>query len=331
MKDKIYKIASVVSCILLVVSYMKITELESKINNLNTAISRTERSLENSMSSIYSNVDRMLREEASLLLGYECNIISGNVAEKTVQLEIAVKPKEYSPAATQAAVTVNGVVYPMDFAGDRYIAAVTVPMLEYIEVETVSFTENGTVRSREINWGDTPRYDYLTTVYGDFGLSQSTANRKDNNIHMAVNSVTNISAERKGTPAKIEKVELVQITDGKEVNRQTLEENDVTKGGRYPEKAPAVNGEDWNTDVFSCVLEHTFIMPYGSSTYIWAEVTDAEGMLHRCLMVKWRVSTDGNDVEDPYGWYSGAEAAEVYNTDGTLLYSIETEDGHYKW
>lgn len=335
MKENINRILLVLCCGAVLLSHIKISSLEGEIRSLRNAISSVDSSVRNDIRSIYSNVDRMLEEQASLLLAEEYQIVSGDIREKTAALEIKIQPKEYTPGTTAAAVTVNGEEYPLSLSEGVFAAVISVPMMDETIIDKVSFTENGTVRSQRISWSCVPRYDYLTTVYGDLSASSARATRSGEIMNLELDSTLHITAERRGTAAKIEKVELVQVTDGREVWRKQMEYNNVDERHGTKEQAVtyhsrAMYDDNWTGDEFVCPVDMTFELPFGSTTYLLACVTDGDGLVHHCLAEMWQVSRDGRDWDDSFGWYHGMEAGKVFNPDGTLLYRLDYDEELYK-
>ena len=78
MKDRLYRLLPAVCCVALVFSFVKINALENEIRNLKNTISATDRNLTSSISSIYANVDRQMKEQASLLYDEEYTVVSAD-------------------------------------------------------------------------------------------------------------------------------------------------------------------------------------------------------------------------------------------------------------
>ena len=331
MKDRFYKLLSVICCVALIFSFGKIRSLENDIRNLKTYVSRVEHNVQQDVNSIYSNVDAQLEKQASLLNNTGFRVVSGDIRSKTAVIEIKLQPKEYTPGKTSATVKVNGENYPMTLTGDTYAAEITVSMLENTVVESVSFEENGTVRTEKLNWSTVPRYDYMTTVHGSFSMDTATGRAENGSYSITIDGIIEITAQRREIPTEITAVELIQVTGGKEIYREKLTETaeDSCLSAEKAKELEISRREGWRQDVFTYNLKQTFTVPLGSTTYLYADVTDKDGFVHRCILEMWKISSDGRDWDDGYGWYRGMEAAEVYNPDGTLLYKVNLDEEIY--
>ncbi len=325
MKEKGYKVITAVCCVGMVVNMLQISNLKNEVQRLQNNLNNGIRNVENDISGIYRNVDNMLKKQADILSVSELEILSADTDNLTAVVQYTALPKEYAPGATQAVVNINGSDYAMEYKDGVFTTQRDIPLMKETTVNSISLIDKGTVRNQSINHSLTPRYDYLTTVYADM-IHSATGKKVDGNYVWGIDGTIHINADRKGRQAEIASADLVQIVNGKEVFRQKLENTpgntqSVTHSRQANEVKPDYN-DFWTSDLFQSDIRQSFTLPQSSVIYLRVDVTDGDGLIHRCYLESWKTDSEGNDYDSQYE-FNGREAAEIYNKEGKLIYTID--------
>ncbi|MBQ6895771.1 MAG: hypothetical protein IJN69_01000, partial [Oscillospiraceae bacterium] len=158
MKEKWQKILNIASFVLLVVCVVRIGWLENEMSNLRNTMNNEYHMIQNSIDAISSNVRYEMEQAANLLSDSGWNTDGLNIEDKTATFSCYVVPKEYNPQKTAATLICNGTAYPMILQNGRYTAEITIPIFEESTVNNVQFTEDGTIRTQQLDWYINPRY-----------------------------------------------------------------------------------------------------------------------------------------------------------------------------
>ena len=310
-------------------SVFQIYTLKNEIESLKNRMDNNYTMLERDINSIYSNVDRQLKQQANLLNDYNWEYLSADIPAGTAQVRCVVEPKEYT-TSTQAVIEVNGVQTPMTFENGQYTADVTVSLYTDSVAEKVSFTDGDTVRNQELHWGISPRNEYLTTVYSQFRNGGGKATHTDTGMDWTYSGTVSIDVERKGQPVDIQHIYLITEIDGREISREELSvkegmETHVSYGGtREPQPAPDTESMNIINLVYEKEIEVS--LEKGTEVLLKTEVVDGDGLHHVTIIEGWRLLVDGEN--QTYMGYSGAEA-ELYTADGTPLFTYTDETGYW--
>lgn len=159
---------------------IKVNRLQEELERLRSSVNNEIHTVNQNISSIYGDVQEMLEEEAN---------------------QLAVSEWEYA----------------LTYTDEQYAAAIELPLFDRNEVSMVKLSDNGTIRTQELDWIIEPRYEALLLSYAGMGGSASGKPGKGEYIWSTEYAVT-INIERKG-PFQIQSVELVEVLDGKEINR----------------------------------------------------------------------------------------------------------------
>ncbi len=324
MKQNFSKILNVICCIALVYCSIRINGLKNDINILKNNINANNRNIENSISLIYRNVDNRLQEQADILAVKEGSIISADIENLTAVLNYKIIPKEYNPQKTTAEIIINGNKHRMEYKDGSYNLQLDIPLMTETRAESIMLFDGENIRNQKIDRSFSPKYDYLTNVYSNLNWSGS-GNIQNNEYVWNISGKIHIDADRKGKPAKIVKAELLQLVNGKEVSRQLL--TPTEKPDNHESQAAGSSAhyeEEWAISSLEYNIKQEIHLPKNSTVYLCTDVTDGDGLVHRNYIEGWIIGDNPAD-NDTADVYYGAEAAEIYDADGNLIYKLSEE------
>lgn len=299
-KTPLWKKLSVVAlAVLIAFTLTKLTRLTESIDSLrsqNTNLRQEIQNLRSEINAIYDNIDRQMREEASLLSGV--NFTIGEISEdmRSVALHLSVVPKVITDSTTLS-VTVDGNTVPLTRSGSTYTGTVNVGLfVDYnqwplLTVETEDSTKNQYLDTIDIAYLFSR---YLPTLYADMSASSKHSDGK-----LLIESGFTIESKpaSSSSPVTFVSFTLVEEVNGKEVGRKDITA-DVRKAG-----------ESYNTR-----YTETFEMAHSDELRIYVIAEDSLGYIHKTL-VHYRVAnSDGSVAEAVFGGES------IYDQNGNLLY-----------
>ena len=101
------KIVVAILAFALVACFIWVNTLNNEINRLSNAMHSQHQQFMNQVESIYSNVDRQLKEEASLLSGFEVEYGEIDLNDHTIDVTVKLVPKLISEDM-KISVSING-------------------------------------------------------------------------------------------------------------------------------------------------------------------------------------------------------------------------------
>ena len=254
---KLVLVINVLMCAALIFCVVQINDLQNQVNNLRSAINSVDRHLSNDMSYIYQNVQDMLEEESNQLTVSDWEFGNINVDERTAEIICTVVPKEYNPNTTEAKLISDSAEYLMGYADGKYTTKMNVPLFETTEIEQVALVDNGTIRTQELDWEIQPRYEALIQVFAN-NSGEGRGTYGSEAYTLKTNITIRINIEKKGT-FKVEKIDLVEVMDGKEVNRIKVDlSNDAQR--EYADEIPRKANQFQSTFMIKIVKKQVFMM-----------------------------------------------------------------------
>ena len=125
-------------------SFFKINDLELRIRNLQGYMNSSISMLENSVNSIYTNVDQQLKEEASLLSGVEAEYGEINLDDHTIDVTVKLVPKLISEDM-KVSISINGRSAYLTKSGSVFTGTIPVDIYNMGELMLMSIeTATGT-------------------------------------------------------------------------------------------------------------------------------------------------------------------------------------------
>lgn len=303
MKEKWQKIFNIVSLVLLIFCAVKISWLQNDIYNLRNTVNNTRSMLQSSIDNISYNVGYELEQANNLLSDSSWNTGGLDVENKTATLYCYVVPKEYNPQKTAASLICNQTEYPMTLENGRYIAEITLPLFEESVINNVQFTEEGTIRTQQLNWYINPRYDMVPTAYINYSGS-TRHNYEHDKVIRNFDGSFDINYEHKGmNTGDVKNVEIHVLVDDKEVLTEKPQIEDRVK--------------DDYMSYYTVPFQHSFELEHGSRMVVYLQFSDDNGWIYRTVTEDVTIAEDGTPEENRE--YIQAEA-DIYDTDGNKVF-----------
>ena len=257
--------------IALTISFVQIGLLNERIDQLQNGMHNQHQQFMNQIESIYTNVDRQLKEEASLLSGVEAEYGEINLEDHTIDVTVKLVPKLISEDM-KVQISINGRNTVMTRSGNIFTGTIAVDIFNLNEQLLMSIESDAGTQTQilseirtEYLWdGRVPRL-YYCDLSGTGKLSEgkySLTGMLDINCS-PVNYTPKVS---------LEKFILVTEVNGKEINRADITQ-DVLNFQNYPHGV-------YFRDDYTMVCEAV----EGDDLSIYLEATDSLGYLHRMLI-----------------------------------------------
>lgn len=304
MKDKWPKLLNIVSLILIIVCIIMNISMRNEINELERIINQNQSMLQSSISAISGSIRNELDEQASLINDSGWTVSDIDTENKTVAFDFYVVPKTYSPERTVASIICNGSEYSMDLENGRYVATITLPIVEQTAVSHVNFMEDGIIRTQELNRYIIPRHDIVPSAY----IHHSGSMRQDyggSTIKRTYSGFIDIDYEHKLMGKSIEAVRITAVIDGKEVwsDKPKIE----------------VKSSDVYSSHYRVPIEQTLEIENGATLLMYVEAIDQNGWIYRTVLEDAIISDKGNALYNK----SLSEESDIYDADGNLLFKAE--------
>ena len=299
-KINVLTIIVIILGIALCFAFVKINDLELRIRNLQGYMNSSVSMLENSINSIYNNVDQQLKEEANLLSGVEAEYGDINIDDHTIDVTVKLVPKLISEDM-KISVSINGRNADLTKTGSAFTGTIPVDIYNKDELMFMSIETEAGIQTQYLSeiqvvhlW-DTriPSLYYCDlSGTGTFGEGKySLTGELDINCS-PVEQTPNVS---------FEKFVLVTELNGKEINREDISQN-------------VLNYQNYPHGVY---FRHDYQMECeaveGDDLSIYLEATDSLGYLHRMLIHHWK--------EQNGAMAEAVDASEyIYAPDGTPVF-----------
>ncbi len=334
MKKYIPTILTGAACVLLAATVVQNMQLKSEIEQLNNNLSNRIANVESSVNRITYNIQNTLEEGAALLLSDEWYFEEADIEAGTVTAVLEVTPKEYHPEKTKATIICGNREYPMTLQNGVYQVKVDVSLFQETYVSSVAFEEDGVIRRESLNWGLTPRYEFLPVVYGRFSGGW-TGSPRDGVYTIQYDGKLDIDIDHTIGEDAIRSITVVEMVN-EEVTQQTeipMEEFWADNDGNdlayiRDESGQTIALEPVGSEVYSgerVTSSYDFDMnqkkvsfPYGSTYAMYVEVEDGNGLLHRVWVRREKIDETGKPAEDDHWWWDGSEAS-IFSADGEPL------------
>ena len=277
-------------------AFVKINDLELRIRNLQGYTNSSISMLENSMNSIYTNVDQQLKEEASLLSGVEVEYGEINLNDHTIDVTVKLVPKLISEDM-RISISINGRSAELAKTGSAFTGTIPVDIynmgeliLMSIETEAGAQTQYLSEIQVEYLWSERIPSLYYCDISGQGSFTDGKYSF-DGRIDI------NCSPSEQTPNVRFEKFILATERNGTEINREDITE-DVLNYEAYP------HGVYWRDEYkMECEARE------GDDVRIYLEATDSLGYLHRMLIHHWKEqngamaeAVDASEyIYDPHG------------------------------
>ena len=274
-KITILTVIVIVIGIALCFAFVKINDLELRIRNLQGYMNSSISMLDNSVNSIYSNVDEQLKEEASLLSGFEVEYGEIDLNDHTIDVTVKLVPKLISEDM-KISVSINGRNADLTKTGSAFTGTIPVDIYNMDELMFMSIETEAGIQTQFLSeiqvaylWETRIPSLYYCDLSGDaiFGTGKY--------ILTGMLDI-NCSPVEQTPNVRFEKFVLVTELNGKEINREDISQ-DVLNDQTYP------HGVYFRGDyAMECEAVE------GDELSIYLEATDSLGYLHRMLIHHWK-------------------------------------------
>ncbi|MBE6786461.1 MAG: hypothetical protein E7538_09580 [Ruminococcaceae bacterium] len=285
--------------VLLVIGGIKIRTLSDDVKNLKSQNSNLDseiQMLRNEINSVYNNVDKQLKEEASLISGVDYTI--GNPSEdmKSVQLSITVVPKMISDD-TELSVAINGNSASLTRNGNEFTGTIDVGLfVDYDQWPLLTIKTSEGTKTEYLDGVDVSYLfsNYLPTLEADMSASSKLSNGK-----LQVEAGFRIASHlaHKNAPVTFTSFTLIEEMNGKEISKQ-----DITDEVRK-------SGENYNTRYIK-----SFEVSPEDELKVYVIAEDSLGYVHKALAHYWIEAENGAQAETVFGGET------IFDKNGNMLY-----------
>ena len=228
-----------ITCIvvgLLVFSLVQIVMLRNEIDNLKSVNSRLSSELNqinSNINSIYTNVDKKLKEQASILSGVNYDIGEINDDNETVPVTLKIVPKNLSDDMT-IAVKIGDETTELTRKGNEFTAKFNVGLFigydEYplVTIKTSALTQTEYLEDVDLSY----QFDrYFPTL--EARMNGSSTTYRDSSAH--INSTYDVSVHHYGNDSDVTftKITLVETFNGEEIGREDITDKVAETDGSY--------------------------------------------------------------------------------------------------
>ena len=294
------KIVVAILAFALVACFIWISTLTNEINRLSNAMHSQHQQFMNQVESIYSNVDRQLKEEASLLSGFEVEYGEIDLNDHTIDVTVKLVPKLISEDM-RISISINGRSAELTKSGSAFAGTIPVDIynmgeLMLMSIETEAGTQTQYLSEIQVEYLWSERIPSL--YYCDAsGQGSFTEGKYSFSGHIDINC----SPTEQTPGVSFEKFVLVTERNGTEINRKDITD-DIMNYEAYP------HGVYWRDEYkMECEAKE------GDDVRIYLEATDSLGYLHRMLVHQWR--------EQNGALAEAADASEyIYDPNGVQIF-----------
>ena len=291
---------TVLMAVLLAFSLYKIATLSDEIDHLksrNSNLTGDIQVLREEINSIYDNVDKQLKKQASLISGVDFSIGNPSADMKTVELSLMVVPKSISDDM-QVSVTVDGNTALLERNGNGFTGAIDVGLfVDYNQWPLLSIKSAGETKTEYLEDVDVSYMfsRHLPSLYAD--MSGGSGKFSDGTLSVDLGFTVETKPASQNAPITFTSFTLIEEVNGKEISRQ-----DITEEVRK-------SGESYNTRYVK-----NFKVTYGDKLKVYVIAEDSLGYIHKTLAHYWLEREDGSQAETVFG------GEMIYDKDGNLLY-----------
>lgn len=294
-----HRIIILLLAVLLVLGAIKIGTLADDVKKLKSQNSNLDseiQMLRNEINSIYNNVDKQLKEQASLLTGVDYTI--GNPSEdmKSVQLSLKVVPKIISDDM-ELSVTIDGKTAPLTKKGNEFTGTIDVGL--FVEYDQWPLLSIKTSEGTKTEYLDGVDISYLFSNHLPKLEAHMAASSKLSNGKLQVEAGFRIASHLAygNAPITFKSFTLIEEVNGKEISKQ-----DITDEVRKSD-------ENYNTRYIK-----SFEVSQGDELKVYVIAEDSLGYIHKTLAHYWIESENGAQAETVFGGET------IFDKDGNMLY-----------
>ncbi|MBQ3077593.1 MAG: hypothetical protein IJC43_07025 [Clostridia bacterium] len=329
MKKHLPTLIALFACLMAVLSLIHVADLHEQVRSLRHELDQQDSNLRNEFSSFRMSVNDRLEQQASLLSDFSIEYGELDTAARTVALTVTALPKEHTPGVTEVTLHLNDAALPMTRQEEGYTVTLPIPLFTDSRIHRLELMDNGTLRTEQLDWNLSPRQEKLPQIFASStGGWTGRIESEEEKFVLELDTVFYVDIFRdEGIPFGIEKVELVEMCQGKERSRTAFDLSET--GGTDP--ANILGDGLYRNDVnFGLPVAKQLDIPFGETAVFYIDVTDDTGIRHRCFADGFAVDENGrsNDAVIDFlrmNW-GGGEVMAIYDENGSLLYGVEVDE-----
>lgn len=324
MKEHSNQIISLVLCVLLVLSLVRVESLKREVEQMRGEFQNGLAYMTSTVDDISLSIANSVAEENNLLVSSQWQFTNLDAKKKTAVVQCQVVPKEYSKEGTTATLYCGTTSYPMQLENGQFTAELTIPLLETTTVNKIQFCEQDTIRTQQVDWYWNPidaRIGVSAMFVGAWNKDASDQSRiqHQGDIEIYIDKIED--------KASIQSVAVVSYINEKEIKRQVVpldatkpsydvSQTDAQKASEK-EAASVAPAEAAETSLhLYAPIDEMMEVPKDSMYEIWVEVVDQYGLFHRvCVSRNRRIAESAVQNMD-----AGDGQAAVYDADLNVIY-----------
>lgn len=301
-KDTIRSIILVALVIALCFCVVQINELKQNIQRLENNLNYYVNDMRHEFNSVYSNVEQILEEEASIVTDVQAEYGELNPEEKLVGLTVTLIPKELSQDMTLE-LSYGGKSSVFQRNGNTFTAALNVPLFADQDHPLLTVTTGGITKTQYLDriWLRDLWRDYLPTLYGANINGSGTYTNATATLSISGSLNIDFSSRMESKGNYFKTFTMISEINGREVAREDMTDA-VLNFELYPEGG-----------YYQSNYSNAFTLKEGDKLIIWLEATDALGYTHKVAAYTQQIS-DG-PIPEPY--YGGIY---IYDPEGNQVY-----------
>ena len=302
-QNTINRIIVIIFAVLLVIGAIRIGTLADDVKKLksqNTNLDSEIQMLRNEINSIYTNVDKKLKEQASLISGVDYTIGNPNEDMKSIKLSLTIVPKMISDDM-ELSVTIDGKTAPLTKNGNEFTGTIDVGLfVDYdqwplLSIKTSEGTKTEYLESVDVSYLFS---NHLPSLEADMSASSKLSNGKLQ-VDAGFRIVSHLA--HGNAPVTFTSFTIIEEINGIEISKQ-----DITDEVRK-------SGENYNTRYIK-----SFEVSPKDELKVYVIAEDSLGYIHKTLVHYWIESENGAQAETVFGGET------IFDKDGNMLYGDKT-------
>lgn len=301
-KETIRNLILVALVIALCFCAVQINELKQNIQRLENNLNYYVNDMRHEFNSVYSNVENMLEEEASIVTDVQAEYGELHADEKLVDLTVTLLPKELSEDMVLE-LSYGGISSLFERNGNSFTAALEVPLFADQDYPLLTVTAGGITKTQYLDriWLRDLWRDYLPTLYGADINGTGTYAKAAETLSISGSLNIDFSSKKESRGNYFQSFTLISEINGREVAREDMTDA-VLNFELYPEGG-----------YYQSNYSNSFTMKEEDTLIVWLEAVDGLGYVHRVSAYIQKI-TDG-PIPEPY--YGGIY---IYDPQGNLIY-----------
>lgn len=297
MKKYVVPVLLTVLMVMQAVSLSTIRGLRDQLEDTNRQLSQVSSEQSQIMGNIYSNVDNLLKRQASIIDTYDYTLGEADRQNLAVPMTVRVTPKE-TRTDTAATLYLSGKSVVLERNGTTFEGTLSVDIFDTIEAKVV-FADEGVERSEKLDIWENLRERVLPSLYAQFegesGYHQTTGNTTGTYTRKG-----NLNLDLKESDkSEFREIRIVLELDGTVISDKPVE-NVLGQRVSVDEKVSLSPGQT-------------------SAMYLLAE--DSLGLIHKLTIDEIKIDENGQPVFGEF-WGQGGEAI-IMDKAGNILYEPE--------